>query len=123
MKRIIMVISVLLVFGIAAATFAYQRSNTVAASDCCCSGDSCPMKKKDGSTADKVSCSKDFKDDCCKGDSCPMKKGTASHDHESCPMMKDKDHASHASMTAEEHQAMMADGKSYCDCCDAKKDA
>ena len=45
---------------------------------------------------------------CCSGGSCPMKKGEASH----------------ATMTAEEHQAMQADGKACCcACCKSKQSA
>ena len=60
-----------------------------------CCGDSCPMKKGEG-TATTVSMSKDGKGccDCC-GDSCPMKKGDA---------------AATAGSASNE-------GKSCCDCC------
>src|SRR6187399_2197848 len=108
MKRLILAISVLLVLGLAAAAIAYNRTavaETTAMSCCCCSGDSCPMKK-DSASKDAASC---CDDGCCKDGSCAMQKdGAASADMPAdCPMMKKKDGAaSHATMTAEEHQAM-----------------
>ena len=115
MKRLILAISVLLVLGLAAAAIAYNRSavsETATMSCCCCSGDSCPMKKDAAATA---SC---CDDGCCKDGSCAMKKdGAVSADMPAdCPMMK-KGEASHATMTAEEHQAMQAEGKSCCCAC------
>lgn len=123
-KRILLVISAMLLFGIGIAVFAYNTTGTdTAAAACCCKGDSCPMKKKDASatatTREKASCCDDC--DCCKGDSCPMKKaGAASHaemkmeGHESCPMMKKADAS--ASMTAH-HEAAAKDGTCSCACC------
>src|SRR5215204_1911175 len=124
MKRLILAISVLLVLGLAGAAIAYNRSAVpeTAMSCCCCSGDSCPMKKDGAATA---SC---CDDGCCKDGSCAMKKdGVASAEQmpADCPMMKKKDGAtSHAAtMTEAEHEAMQADGKSCCcSCCKAKKD-
>jgi hypothetical protein len=82
--------------------------------------------KKDRAANDAVASCCD--DGCCKDGSCAMKKegaGSAAHMPENCPMMKDKPaHASHATMTAEEHKAMSSDGKSCCcACCKDKKDA
>ena len=125
MKRIIMAISVLLVFGLAVAAIAYKRNSVTetasAISCCCCSGDSCPMKKdaagKDSAAADH--------EDCCKGGSCPMKNsaGAAAKHSGSCPMKDKEGHASHATMTEAQHEAMKAEGKS-CDCsCCADKQA
>lgn len=125
MKRLILAISVLLVFGLAAAAIAYNNNVVAetAMSCCCCSGDSCPMKK-DSASKDAASC---CKDDCCKDGSCAMKHGAGSGENmpADCPMMKDKSgHASHATMTEEEHQAMQADGKSCCcSCCKDKQNA
>ena len=125
MKRIILAISVLLVLGLAVAAIAYKRSTaveTAAVSCCCCSGDSCPMKK-DAAGTETVSC---CKDDCCKGGSCSMKNsGAATADHpESCPMKDKEGQASHAAMTEAKHEAMKAEGKSCCcSCCAAKQSA
>jgi hypothetical protein len=126
MKRLILAISIVLVLGLAAAGIAYNR-NAVAetAMSCrCCAGDSCPMKK-DAAAKEGASC---CDDGCCKDGSCAMKKEgaeSAGHMPENCPMMKDKTgHASHATMTAEEHQAMNADGESCCcSCCKDKQAA
>ena len=83
----ILAIAALLVFGLAIVAYSYQvGSDTPAKAACaCCKGDSCPMKKKDGTaTAEKADCDCD----CCKGDSCPMKHGDhaamASGDHKNC---------------------------------------
>ena len=126
MKRLILAISVLLVLGLAAAAIAYNRTAVAetAMSCCCCSGDSCPMKK-DSASKDTASC---CKDGCCKDGTCAMKKdgaGSAEQMPADCPMMKKKDgQASHATMTEAEHQAMQADGKSCCcACCKDKNDA
>ena len=118
MKRLILAISVLPVLGLAAAAIAYNRTAVAetAMSCCCCSGDSCPMKK-DSASKDTASC---CKDGCCKDGTCAMKKdGAGSADMPAdCPMMKKKDgEASHATMTAEEHKAMQADGKACCCAC------
>ena len=125
MKRIILAICVMLVFGLAVAAIAYQRSTVTAtastASCCKHEGASCPMKK-DAAGKESASC---CDENCCKDGSCPMKGGAAGGKHsESCPM-KDKDgQASHATMTAAEHEAMKAEGKSCCcACCGAKQDA
>ena len=107
-KRTLLAIAALVVFGLGAATFAYQQTNNTrqtAMSCCCCKGDSCPMKKKDASGKETASCCD--KEDCYKGDSCPMK------------------------AKGEKPQAMSVDMKSVtavseegccCSCCGAKKD-
>ena len=49
-KKFLLAISLMLVFGLAAVTFAISSSNVntnAAASCCCCNGDSCPLKSKD----------------------------------------------------------------------------
>ena len=103
-KKILIVISAALVFGLAIVAFSYGTSGSTsatAASCCCCSGESCPMKTKDASGKETASC---CGADCCKGDgeSCPMMKKDASGKEtasccggdcckggaESCPMMK-----------------------------------
>ncbi|MBK7392282.1 MAG: hypothetical protein IPI64_03145 [Chloracidobacterium sp.] len=152
-KRIFVIASAVLVFGLAIAAYALNNSNTshavAKAASCCCKGDSCPMKDKNA-TADTVA--KHENCDCC-GDSCPMKKGDATmagmkmegsescpmmkgdaaqktrgemkmENGESCPMMNGKaDHKMDAGMKHE----MKADGKGHsCACCDhakEKKDA
>lgn len=121
-SKVLVIITAVLLFGVSLAVYAYNSTSTIeaaAAACCCCSGDSCPMKSKDG----KAMAGHDMKageghsccgDSCpmkaaggdasaakahsCCGDSCPMKakgeKGMAGHDMkmvdgESCPMMKD----------------------------------
>ena len=119
MKRIILAISVLLVFGLAVLGVAYNRSavaETAATSCCCKSGESCPMKKSVAGTETASCCD----DGCCKEGSCPMKgasagAGDAQHP-ENCPMMKDKQgHDAHATMTDAKHG-----GSCCCSCCAAK---
>ena len=146
MKRnIFIALAATLVFGLAAAVYAFNtttNTKTSAAVSCCCKGDSCPMKSKDGkaaASADAESCC-GAKCDCCSGDSCQMKKGDAkmtghkmgSDDKaaESCPMMKDgKMAADHSKMkhegNADAHKNMdhssMKDGEHSCSCaCCAK---
>ena len=84
-KRILLAITVLMVFGLAIVAFAYNKTNHTshkASMDCCCKDGVCPMKNKDASTADtKATSCCDMPDCCCKGggESCPMKnKGEAS---------------------------------------------
>ena len=98
-KKIFLVISAMLVFGLAIVVYSSGTAtdtSTVAASCCCCHGDSCPMKNKDASG--KAAASTHEGCDCCEGDSCPMMKKDADGkpmkmDAASCPMMK-KDAAS-----------------------------
>ncbi len=132
-KRILVIASAVLVFGLAIAVYALNTTNTsnaaAKAACCCCSGDSCPMKDKNamaGTATKHENC------DCC-GDSCPMMKGDAAQkmhgemkmeNGESCPMMNGKaDHKMDAGMKHE----MKADGKGHsCACCahaKEKKDA
>ena len=95
-KRILLVISVLMVLGLTIAAFAYNKTNNEnGAMDCCAKSDSCPMKNKNAQNAEaqaKDSCC-DMPDCCCNGDSCPMKKqgenASANCCGDSCPM-KDK---------------------------------
>ena len=105
-RRIILALAALMVFGLAIATVAFSSQTNVSTvtACCCCSGDSCPMKKKDAvakdaSLKDGASCC----DGCehCKGgaESCPMMKDGAHSGehakgaHSCCPMMKDAAHA------------------------------
>lgn len=111
-KRILLVASVLLVFGLAVVAYAY---NQPAADDkpavCCCMGDSCPMmKKQDTAVAGKV---KDVKAEgekhsCC-GDSCPMMKQQG-EGHDGATAHSD-DHSKMAAMHKEK-----AEGKAH-NCC------
>ena len=67
-KRIILAVTILLVFGLTIAAFAYNKSGetNTAAMDCCLKSDDCPLKNKVAETA--------AKDDCClKDDTCPLK--------------------------------------------------
>lgn len=122
--KVLIITAAILLFGVSFAVYAYNSTNqsvteTVAASCCCCTGDSCPMKGNDG----KAMAGHDMKmgegHSCC-GDSCPMKaKGeSAMAGHEmkageghsccgdSCPM-KGKDGKAMAG-----HDMKMADGAS-----------
>ena len=95
-QKLLLAVSVLMLFALAVTAFAYSRTSTglaAAASCCCCSGDSCPLKKKDASGKETASCCDDCdcrKDGKCTGDSCPMKKKgesatkTADSDAKSC---------------------------------------
>lgn len=101
--RILLVISALLVFGLAVAVYSFNANvSGKAGMSCCCKGaDSCPMMKDKTAGKDSASCC-GMEDCCCKGDSCPMMKdktnGKDGHSccakddagAESCPMMKDK---------------------------------
>lgn len=124
-KRILAIFTILAVFGLAIAAFAYTQTTvgTTASASCC--KDSCPMKKKDGNHAEHgKDHAKGEGHNCC-GDSCPMKgeHGKAGGDHakteghnccgDSCPMKK-KD----AQATA---TAASDDGKSCCDNCECCK--
>ena len=152
-KRILVIASAVLVFGLAIAVYAFNSPTTSNATakvaSCCCKGDSCPMKDKNA-TADTAT--KHENCDCC-GDSCPMKKGDAAmagmktEGSESCPMMKgDATQKKHGEMKMENGEScpmmngkgghkmdagmkheMKSDGKGHsCACCDhakEKKDA
>lgn len=96
--KIFLVISAMLVFGLAVVVYSSATSTdltTMAASCCCCHGDSCPMKQKSADAKDTASCCDDC--DCC-GESCPMMKKDANGnpikmDAKNCPMMMKKDDA------------------------------
>lgn len=115
MKRIILAISVLLVFGLAVLGVAYNRNavaETVMASGCCKSGEACPMKKNAAGTETASCCD----DGCCKDGSCPMKGAAGAQHPENCPMMKDKQgHEAHAT-TDGKHE-----GSCCCSCCSVKQ--
>lgn len=128
-RRIILAISVMMVLGLAVAAIAYTRTGVTnkAAMSCCCSGDSCPMKGKDTSGAEKASCC-DKDDCCCKGGSCPMKGKDSAEKHsasccdkaESCPMKKKDGSASHVMV---KHETSAEGEKTCCcSCCGAKKE-
>lgn len=80
-KKILLVITALLIFGMSIAVYAFgtNTSGKKAMSCCCCKGDSCPMTKDktagkdEASCCDKEDCCCKGGDSCCKGDSCPMK--------------------------------------------------
>ena len=102
-KKIIALLAIIALFGLAIATYAYTTtSSTTTPAACCCKkdGDSCPMKGKGhddkGEHANMSCCKKhdgdhakaeDHTCDCC-GDSCPMKKKdgatAAASDAKSC---------------------------------------
>jgi len=111
-KRILLVISILMLFGLAIVAFAYNQTNTTnqTAMSCCCKGDSCPMKNKDASASSTASCCDD-PNCCCKdGGSCPMKMSGE---------------ASQKMSTDVKYENAAAEHKEGCDCtcCAAKKNA
>ncbi len=90
-KRLLIIISVMLVFGLGIVVYAVNssRDKSAAATNCC---DNCPMKSKDAKAGDKMAMG-DCKD-CQKGENCPMKKGQNAAgtdakmaDGDACPMM------------------------------------
>jgi hypothetical protein len=74
--KILLTISILMVFGLTIAAYAYTTiASTKIGTSCCC--------KNAEAQKDAASCC--AKDSCCKSaDSCPMKKDTASKDAASC---------------------------------------
>jgi hypothetical protein len=81
-KKILIVISALMIFGLAIAVYAINQSEVTGSADkaaCCCMGDSCPMKSKENAAADAS-----HKGMSCCGDSCPMKSGAAAATTGSC---------------------------------------
>ncbi|MBC7900289.1 MAG: hypothetical protein H7070_09575 [Saprospiraceae bacterium] len=103
-KKILLALSILMVFGLAVVAFAYNQSTvaTQAKTDCCKGSDSCPMKNKAASGQTEACC--DDPNCCCKsGESCPMKKGEAKAHHD----------MNHEAAAAGEHKS--------CDCSCCKK--
>src|SRR5688500_17545959 len=106
-NRIIALLAIIAVFGLA--LFAYAQSTSVNSErSSCCSKDSCPMKKKDASGKVAASCCDNC--DCCKDGKCTG---------DSCPMKKKDGEAKVNSVSASE------EGKNCCDncaCCKGKHD-
>ncbi len=67
-KRILLAISLLLVFGLTITAFAYNQASKTnqTAMSCCAKSDDCPLKNKNADSTAKEDC-------CMKDDSCPMK--------------------------------------------------
>jgi len=145
-KSTILIALVALLLSAFVAVMAQQPAQTpaqgadqkkAAESDCCKDG-SCPMKKKEGATAnadakpasaDTAAASADAKHDCC-GDSCDMKKEGATANADSAAASADAKHdccsgdscdmANHAKHAKHDKKDHAADGS----CCKAKsKDA
>lgn len=75
-KRILLAITVLLVFGLAIVAFAYNKTNHTshkASMECCCKDGVCPMKGKGAASGEQTASCCDSPDCCCKGGACPMK--------------------------------------------------
>ena len=127
-KKMLLAIAAVMVFGLSIAAFAFTTttlSSATAVSRCCCTGDSCPMKKKDASGKETASCCDGC--DCCTGDSCPMRKsdhttmtGVKMADGASCPMKMKADSASGPSADAEDTKAEAKSGD--CPCCSKDKE-
>jgi hypothetical protein len=117
-RKIVAMLAIVAVFGLAIAAYAYTTSNTGAAKASCCSkSDSCPMKAK-GHEHQSAHGS----------ESCPMKNGagdTAAADGhsccdccgDSCPMTKSGEAKAGAAFS-EAGAASSEEGKSCCDNCD-----
>jgi hypothetical protein len=119
-KRILLAIAALMVFGLTIVAFAYTNTSTTkkAAMDCCCKGDSCPMKSKDA-TGKEAASGCESQDCCCKGDSCPMKsKDAAGKESASCCS---KDGADSCPMKVKD-DGKSAD-KTKLSCCDKEETA
>lgn len=138
-KSTILIALVALLLSAFVAVMAQQPAQTpaqgadlkkAAESDCCKDG-SCPMKKKEGATAnaDAAPASADAKHDCC-GDSCDMKKDGANANADGATANADAKHdccsgdscdmANHAKDAKHDKKVHAADGS----CCKAKsKDA
>jgi hypothetical protein len=129
-RKLYIVISALLVLGLATFIFAVNRAGASAApsigdKSCCAKKDACPMKDHKAGE-NKASCC----GDCCKDGKCDMKKhgeNAASccencaccKDKDSCPMKGKKEgHPDHPAAAT-----TSADGESCCGCaCCGKKD-
>jgi len=125
-KKIVALLAIVAVFGLAIAAYAYAQTTAVTAvkATCCKDHSSCPMKgKHEGSEHAGKSCC---------GDSCPMKKGEAAASMvsvrdaasdccdccgDSCPMKKGETTATKVS-TSDNGKDCCSD----CDCCKGKHD-
>jgi hypothetical protein len=81
-KKVLIVLSALLVFGLVAVTFAYNRANNTSQSS---EASSCPMHKQTASTDATQNDSCCGMADCCKDGKCSMD-GACCKDKDSCPM-------------------------------------
>jgi hypothetical protein len=104
-KKFIVIVSILALFALSIAAYAYTRSSGSAAASCC-AGDSCPMKGKKAEGSKQASCCDDCaccKDGKAKAESCPMKKHADKKTETAAA-----DHAS--------HNVVVATGESCCGC-------
>ena len=141
-KRILIAFSALIVFGLFAAVYAYNRSATSHhTADSCCAmanccedgkckmgGDCCAKHKQETASAEKKdSCC--GSEDCCKDGKCSMG-GECCKKHDSCPM-KDKENTTAGIdmskvVVAGEAESCCTDGASCCNggaCCKKEKSA
>ena len=108
-KRILAVISVFLLLGMAIAAAAYQRTparTEASMACCCCTGDSCPMKANGEAAGEATACC---------GDKCCCKAGNA----DSCPMKKTGDAAKADSASGAQPDQEKKEG--CCSCCKQTK--
>jgi hypothetical protein len=120
-KKFIIALSAMLVFGLVAVVYAYNRTETTAKSV-----HSCPMKSETASADKKDSCC--GMADCCKDGKCKMD-GACCKDHDACPM-KDKQTAekqsadySKITVSDDSGEDCCGSGASCCDggaCCKGK---
>jgi len=105
-KKLIFVISILAVFALSIAAFAYTQGRDVKTADSCCMGDSCPMKQQMAGNPKKGSCC-----DKCNGDSCPMKKQVENKSGT----------AAAAELVSQNVVVATGDGCCGCSCCGSEK--
>lgn len=108
-KRFLIALSALLIFGLVAVAFAYNRADNSNQN----SATSCPMQKQTAST-DKHSDSCCGMADCCKDGKCSMG-GACCKDKDSCPMKQKGE--STASGEMDLSKVSFVGGDSSSDCC------
>ncbi len=104
-KKIIIAFTAMLVFGLVAVVYAYNRTETNSQT-----AHSCPMKSETASADKKDSCC--GMADCCKDGKCKMD-GACCGDHDACPM-KDKQKSENQSV---DYSKITVSDESVENCC------